>query len=317
MYKQKIHHEKRITQMRRERDYKYFGYDEKTNSKGNLIGFAENKVYDLDNGTLRETRDDDYVTFSTNYAFPSFNQEVHDELFAYLESTGANVEEILEMLTHCLHGDKFENGNKPLVWVLLGKYQSGRTTFLHLVKRLFGDYNENNMIHMRELASNKRVKTIAWLRGARVCVPISNYVFYYTDPKKRKKVLDKLGSEFCSSKDQGHPVRFLCEQPFTLIPQFDIIIDCDEPLERLSPASRKAHQDQFDFDHVRVVRFPYHFYTDTGCARNPLIDTKMVKEKKYQLKFQMRGDAWGLELAKQLLLVLLERHAMRVPLGDL
>lgn len=102
-----------------------------------LIVF-NNGVYDLKNHTFRDGRPNDMVSMSVGYDYNSKHTKKFVKLSKYLGDIQPNDEEreyLLTYLSSALHGKKLE-----YFTILTGGGSNGKSKFIELVKRTFGDY---------------------------------------------------------------------------------------------------------------------------------------------------------------------------------
>lgn len=104
-----------------------------------LIGF-DNGVYDLKNFVFREGNNDDYISMSVNYDYKNEHTDKYNDLLTFLSDIQPNEEERNYMLTYlsiALIGNELE-----LFTILTGKGRNGKSKFVELLQKTFGDYFE-------------------------------------------------------------------------------------------------------------------------------------------------------------------------------
>ena len=103
--------------------------DKKMDSNPYLIGF-NNGIYDLDSGTFRSGKPEDYVSMSVEYDYVDFNgnEPVFDDLDRYFKNLFKNIEireYVLRSLASRLEG---QNNNCQInIWT--GSASNGKSVF--------------------------------------------------------------------------------------------------------------------------------------------------------------------------------------------
>jgi P4 family phage/plasmid primase-like protien len=110
---------------------------EKLDSNQNLIGF-ENEVYDLSLYIFRDGKKEDYISMSTKYNYTNKYSKHHNKLIQFLEDIQPNKSErdyLLIYISTALFGNTLE-----LFTVLVGDGRNGKSKFVQLLEKVFGDY---------------------------------------------------------------------------------------------------------------------------------------------------------------------------------
>jgi P4 family phage/plasmid primase-like protien len=110
---------------------------EKLDANQYLIGFT-NGVYDLQTHTFRDGNLDDYISMTTGYEYHDTYSQHHKELIKFLEDIQPNEEErkyLLSYVATALFGNTHE-----LFTVLTGDGRNGKSKFVELLDKTFGDY---------------------------------------------------------------------------------------------------------------------------------------------------------------------------------
>ncbi len=109
----------------------------KLNTDQNLIGFL-NGVYDLKTHIFRDGRIDDYISMNVGYEYRDKYSINHKNLLMFLEDIQPNKSErdyLLTYISTALYGNTLE-----LFSVLVGNGRNGKSKFISLLEKLFGDY---------------------------------------------------------------------------------------------------------------------------------------------------------------------------------
>jgi phage/plasmid-associated DNA primase len=104
-----------------------------------LIGF-DNGVYDLNTHTFRDGKYDDYITMSTRYNYRDKYSIKYKKLITFLEDIlplKEDREYLLTYISTALFGNTLE-----LFTVLVGNGRNGKSKFMELLTKVFGDYFE-------------------------------------------------------------------------------------------------------------------------------------------------------------------------------
>jgi len=125
------------------KEIKYIYLDENRNFREKLdvnqylICFT-NGVYDLKTHTFRDGRRDDYVSMTVGYDYRDKYSDNHKNLLTFLEDIQPNKVERDYLLTYiatALYGNSLE-----LFTVLIGMGRNGKSKFVALLEKMFGDY---------------------------------------------------------------------------------------------------------------------------------------------------------------------------------
>jgi P4 family phage/plasmid primase-like protien len=107
------------------------------NAKYHLIGFT-NGVYDLEKYIFRDGVQEDYISMCTGYDYTAKHTKYHNVLLKFLEDIQPNKAErdyLLTYLSTALFGNTTE-----LFTVLIGQGRNGKSKFIQLLEKVFGDY---------------------------------------------------------------------------------------------------------------------------------------------------------------------------------
>ena len=118
--------------LRKNRDF-----SKKLNTKQYLIGF-NNGIYDISTHTFRDGKMDDYVSLSTGYNYVSKHTKNHKKLLKFLEDIQPNKNDHDYLLTYI--STAFLGNTLELFTVLTGNGRNGKSKFIQLLERVFGDY---------------------------------------------------------------------------------------------------------------------------------------------------------------------------------
>ena len=130
-----------IDEIMQELTYLYMHNNEEFQKKLNvncyLIGF-NNGVYDLKSHTFRDGKRDDYISFTTGYDYNDEYSDNYNALMQFLEDIQPNKidrDYLLTYVSTALIGNILE-----LFTVLTGDGRNGKSKFVNLIEKVFGDY---------------------------------------------------------------------------------------------------------------------------------------------------------------------------------
>ena len=245
-------------------------FEEKLDSRCNLIGF-ENGIYDLEVDEFRDGRPEDFVSFSTgsNYVqYDDANQSViHMQQFISKIFTLSQVKKyVLTLLASFLNGNIREE--KFQVWT--GSGSNGKSKFIELFERSFGDYCVKfpiTLLTQKRAASNAATSELARAKGKRFAA--------LQEPSEDERLNIGLMKEL--SGGDKIMARLIYREPIEFKPQFKMILACNHL--PIIPSD-----DGGTWRRIRVVEFTSKF------CENP--DPKKSHEFAMDMELSQKFDGW-------------------------
>ena len=242
-------------------------FEQKLDSNINLIGF-ENGIYDLEQGTFREGRPDDYITLSTKNDYYKWNERnpFNSHIFKFFDQVLPNKavrEYFLNALCTCLAGTTKEEK----LYIMTGSGSNGKSLTMDLMYLALGDYYMScpiTIITRKRGQSNETSPEKVRMKGRRCGV------FQETDDGEKLNV--GVMKEFTGGDKVL--VRDLFKGSAEMIefkPQMKYFLTCNQ-----LPAV--PSNDDGTWRRLRVIQFCSKF-TDTPTKPNEFMIDNTLKQK--------------------------------------
>jgi P4 family phage/plasmid primase-like protien len=241
-------------------------FEEKLDSRCNLLGF-NNGVYDLESEEFRDGRPEDYVSFSTNTDYypydPTNASSIKMQEFISKIFTLPHVKKYaMTLLSSFLNGNIREE--KFHVWT--GSGSNGKSKFIELFERSFGDYCVKfpiTLLTQKRAASNAATSELARAKGKRFAA--------LQEPSEDEKLNIGLMKEL--SGGDKIMARLIYKEPIEFKPQFKMILACNHL--PIIPSD-----DGGTWRRIRVVEFTSKFVEnpDPGNPHEFLMDMEMAQK---------------------------------------
>ena len=240
-----------------------------------LIGF-DNGVYDLKANVFRSGSPDDYICKSTGYNYREYNmnQTAVKEVMTFYSQIQPEKEMRDFLLYHsCSLLDGYNKDQKFVI--LTGQSGSnGKSTHIDLMTRVLGEYSGTlpvSLLTQKRKSSSAASPEMANKQGVRLCS--------FQEPEQDDQIY--VGQMKELTGQDKIMARGLYENPFEFIPQFKLVLCCNE-LPKVTGA------DGGTWRRVRAVPFEQKF-----CA-NPQLpnEHKIDPELREKLKNWVPALAW-------------------------
>lgn len=259
------------------------GFEEKLNSKPELIGF-ENGVYDLDTNTFRDGQPEDYVSFSTGYDYEQLNEscpavcEINEFFEKVFRSKELRVY-VIRTLASCLHGGiRYERYN---MWH--GEQgANGKSKLLDLIEQTFGDYSVKfpvSLLTQKRVASNAATSELARSKGRRFAS--------MQEPGENETLNIGIMKEL--SGNDKIVARHLFHEAIEFRPFYKMFMCCNH-------LPNVPSQDGGTWRRIRVVHFKSRF------CENP--DPSNPNEFKVDYAIDRKFDVWRPQMMSMLIKIL-------------
>ena len=242
-------------------------FEQKLDSNINLIGF-ENGIYDLEQGTFREGRPDDYITLSTKNDYYKWHDKhpFNQPIFKFFDQVLPNKavrDYFLNALCTCLSGTTKEEK----LYIMTGSGSNGKSLTMDLMYLALGDYYMScpiTIITRKRGASNETSPEKVRMKGRRCGV------FQETDDGEKMNV--GVMKEFTGGDKVL--VRDLFKGSAEMIefkPQMKYFLTCNQ-----LPAV--PSNDDGTWRRLRVIQFASKF-TDKPSKPNEFMIDNTLKQK--------------------------------------
>ena len=195
--------------------------DLKMDNNPYLIGF-NNGIYDLDAGTFRQGKPEDYVSLSVNYDYIDYNgtEPVFVELNNYFESLFKNVE-IREYVLRSLASRLEGQSNNCQINIWTGPASNGKTVFTLLINKVFGEYYgtlEANVLTTKRSNAEAPSPALMSTKGKRIVV--------VQEPEENEELNVGLLKQISGGQDKINGRKLHCDI-VSFVPQFELFIICN------------------------------------------------------------------------------------------
>lgn len=240
--------------------FRDLSFEAKLNSNNNLIGLG-NGVYDLEGGTFRAGRPDDFISMNTMIDWiPIANQrEKCEEVLRFFKDIIPNEkirEYLLKVTASCLDG--FNRDEK--FYILTGNGRNGKSKVIQLLQEVLGQYSVSlpiALITQKRASSGQASPEVVKMAKKRLAI--------FKEPDNITDSVLNMGM----IKDLTGNDSISCRKLYSNDDEFrvssKIILMCNQLPEI-------ASDDDGTWDRIRVINFPVHFTHKVINENDRLID---------------------------------------------
>ena len=239
----------------------------------NLLAF-NNCLYDMETCEIRSIQPTDYIQKTTGYDYvPQLDKSIEDEVYQLIESMFKSEEMfsyVLDVITSTMYGStKLQE-----FYIFTGVGSNGKSLLMNLIKLAFGQYsvNVNATTFTKESKGANETTEMYKSKGARIVS--------FEEPSDSDQIITSRMKE--NSGSTKITVRGLFQQPFSFMPQFTLIFNCND-----IPKFSKV--DDALMRRVRIIEFPFKFCDNPTGSNQRLIDRslgdKFECDERYKIAF--------------------------------
>lgn len=252
----------------------------KMDTNRDIFAFS-NKIYELKTGKIRDIQAEDLITITTNYEYPTYNEDSEKEVLEFIHSIFEN-EEVEKYLLTTLASSLLGYKRFEEFYVWSGKGRNGKGSLTELIKSAFGDYFktiDKSFFTKLKKSSNEATPELADKKNCRILIS--------TEPEKTEQLMASKLKQI-TGNDEIHCRELYQNEVISFVPQFNLILQTNNipTLSKVDYAVKAR---------MRIIKFPFVFTSKPEEEHERLGKTDL-KEK--QIKTTEWRDALILILIK-------------------